>query len=91
MIDEWKSSDIMKQNPYQYIKSESEKFFASLIRNAGGDVDENGQVIPGSISADSFQEQQKIDQIFETVNNKFHKWIKRLWQNHHQWLKMYPQ
>ena len=71
MIDEWKSSDIMKQNPYQYIKSESEKFFASLIRNAGGDVDENGQVIPGSISADSFQEQQKIDQIFETVNNKF--------------------
>ena len=71
MLDDWKQSDVMKQNPYQYIKSEAEKYENQLITEMGGAVDENGDLIPGSLSGDTFQEQQKIEEIVNKVKNKF--------------------
>ena len=37
----------------------------------GGEVDENGDLVPGSLSGDTFQEQQKIEEIVNKVKNKF--------------------
>ena len=40
-------------------KNEAEKFEIDLIKNMGGEVDDNGDLVPGSLSNDTFQEQQK--------------------------------
>ena len=71
MISDWKKSDTMTQNPYQYIKNEAEKFEIDLIKNMGGEVDDKGDLVPGSLSNDTFQEQQKAKQIIDQVSKKF--------------------
>ena len=71
MISDWKKSDTMTQNPYQYIKNEAEKFEIDLIKKMGGEVDDNGDLVPGSLSNDTFQEQQKTKQIMDQVSKKF--------------------
>ena len=71
MISDWKKSDTMTQNPYQYIKNEAEKFEIELIQNMGGEVDDKGDLVPGSLSNDTFQEQQKAKQIIDQVSKKF--------------------
>ena len=71
MISDWKKSDTMTQNPYQYIENEAEKFEIELIQNMGGEVDDKGDLVPGSLSNDTFQEKKIKDQIFNQVSKKF--------------------
>ena len=71
MISDWKKSDTMTQKPQQYIKNEAEKFEIDLIKNMGGEVDDKGDLVPGSLSNDTFQEQQKAKQIIDQVSKKF--------------------
>ena len=79
MISDWKKSDTMTQNPYQYIKNEAEKFEIDLIKNMGGEVDDNGDLVPGSLSNDTFQEQQKTKQIMDQVSKKKYLKTQDLW------------
>lgn len=82
MIDDWKNSDSMKLNPYQYIQSEAEKFERELISNMGGTVNDNGDLVPGSLDSDPFKEQEKIKQIVEQVSNKFSlRLLKKVFKN----------
>ena len=54
MIDDWKKSDEMKLNPYQYVQGEAEKFEKELIIGMGGEVDGSGELVPGSLDSDRF-------------------------------------
>lgn len=82
MIDDWKNSDAMKLNPYEYIKGEAEKFEQELILGMGGEVDNNGELVPGSLDSDSFKEQEKIKQIVDQVANKFSlRLLKKVFKN----------
>ena len=82
MIDDWKKSDEMKLNPYQYVQGEAEKFEKELIIGMGGEVDGSGELVPGSLDSDRFREEQKIKQIIDQVSNKYSlRLLKKVFKN----------
>jgi len=45
MIEDWKASPIMSENPYQYISKLSDKRERELVISTGGGYDDNGRIV----------------------------------------------
>jgi hypothetical protein len=65
LVKDFRNQDFMKENPYQYMNRKATEEINKRVLNAGGKIDQNGEIEDGSI------DKETLDKIATDVSNKF--------------------